>query len=70
VDVFTQNQVTFSRFLTFFRFSFQNLFFLSPFLPFFSRFQLTAVAAKNRSICVSMWKENQCFPKKFLPLSN
>jgi len=38
--------------------------------PFFSRFQLTAVAAKNRSKRASMWKENQCFPKKILPLSN
>jgi len=54
VDVFTQNQVTFSRFLTFFRFSFQNLFFLSPFLRFFSRFQLSAVAAKNRTKRASM----------------
>ena len=69
VNVFTQNQVTFSRFLTFFRFFPQILLFLCSFLAFFPRFQLSAVAAKNRTKRASIHEINRTFLKIFLLLS-
>jgi len=69
LQIYTIKRVIFSPFFRFFRFSFQNLFFLSPFLRFFSRFKLSAVAAKNRTKRASIHEINRTFLKFFLLLS-